>query len=264
METKNGQISKEGDLLKAEVVANKEVKEKQDLVVSPKTAYANLSLAELAKQLEIKIVDPATVDKKDLMKCALFFKSRGYSSEEIADHLKVDVRTVQRYIQQMRLENSLEFGPDFQRRIVREVIDDYAVRQQRLLKLSYAEDLSSYEQAKILFMCHQLQLSSMMLLERLGYLNKATGTSDLWRSTNKAQVAKEDKMADDPLVKKIKELNSNQQAIMSNFMISHNIRRSKKHRATAEKMINDYIAYNKKDREEHPYKYLASDMLSYT
>jgi len=133
---------------------------------------SKMSIFELVKQLEKKMITPESLSKNVLRKCADIYKGRGYSNTQIAEILEVDEKTVQRYIKQQREENSLTIGQDFQKNIVGEIIRNWKTQYQRLLKLSYSDDLVPNEIMKAIYFAHQVEKDGVELLERLGYLRK--------------------------------------------------------------------------------------------
>lgn len=134
---------------------------------------SNLSISELAKKIESQIIDPKMLSKEVLEKCAVFYKvRRGYTNEDIAEILQVCSRTVERYIKNVRLNNSLQIGANFQDEILGEVLNNLRLRYERLWRLSYSDQLSDYEKARVIFMCDQIEMNKLLLLSRLGYLNK--------------------------------------------------------------------------------------------
>lgn len=133
---------------------------------------AKMSIFELVKQLEKGAVNPASLSKDALRKCADVYKARGYSNSQIAEILNVDDKTVQRYIKQQREENSLTIGDNFQKNMVGEIIRNWRNQYQRLIKLSYSDDLTPNEIMKAIYFGHQVEKDGVELLERLGYLTK--------------------------------------------------------------------------------------------
>lgn len=130
------------------------------------------SIFDLVKDLEKKAVKPSSLSREALRKCADVYKGRGYSNTQIAEILEVDEKTVQRYIKQQREENSLTIGKNFQKNIVGEIIRNWKTQYQRLLKLSYSDDLTPNEIMKAIYLAHQVEKDGVALLERLGYLTK--------------------------------------------------------------------------------------------
>ena len=146
---------------------NVEVKE-DDLVAQEQ----NRSIFDMAKQLESGKIEPVALTKEILVKCANIYKSRGYSNGQIAEILDVDEKTIQRYINIQREENALSLDVDFQKRMVSEVVNNWRAQYQRLLKLSYSEELTPSEIMKAIYLAHQVEKDGSELLERLGYLQK--------------------------------------------------------------------------------------------
>jgi len=138
-----------------------------------------LSIPELARKMENQLLDPRTLDRRILQKCSIFFKSRGYSNEQISEILKVSIRTTERYLKNIREENSLKIGSNFQQELLGGVLNNLKLRYQRLLRLSYSWDLSDYEKARIVLMCQQVEMDGVALLTQLGYLSKEQGIEDV-------------------------------------------------------------------------------------
>jgi len=155
-------------------MARKQNKVKQEIISQePVIDISNLSVTELAKKIENQIIDPRILSKELLEKCAVFYKARrGYSNEDIAEILQVCTRTVERYIKNVRLDNSLQIGSNFQNEVLGEVLNNLRLRYERLWRLSYSNQLSDYEKARVIFMCDQIEMNELLLLSRLGYLSK--------------------------------------------------------------------------------------------
>jgi len=158
-------------------MARKQSKVKEEIVSQePAIDISNLSITELAKKVENQIIDSKVLNKELLEKCAVFYKvRRGYSNEDIAEILQVCTRTVERYIRNVRLDNSLQIGSNFQNEILGEVFNNLRLRYERLWRLSYSDQLSDYEKARVIFMCDQIEMNELLLLSRLGYLSKEQG-----------------------------------------------------------------------------------------
>jgi len=153
-----------------------------DVIAEAEVVSQRLSIPELAGQLESGHINPATLSKKVLRGCALFFKSMKYENEDIAAILHITVRSVERYLKRIKEENALVLGPDFQKNLVSKIMTSWRARGQRLLRLSYAKDMSSYEMARVISMCHQIDMSEVVLLERLGYLGRERGAADIYEA----------------------------------------------------------------------------------
>ena len=161
MENENEEIKKEDDLAKEKGVSRK------------------VPISELAKQIEKGEVNLATLDKKVLRQYVLYRNARGYDNYEIAEILGCTVRTVQRYVKHARRENWLNVDQHLQREIAKEFYDNWKLQYRRLLKLSYSEGLSDPERAKIICALHQLEISGIATLERLGYISQEQGIEDI-------------------------------------------------------------------------------------
>lgn len=155
-----------------------------------KNIKAIVSILELVRQLEERSTNPETLDKKTLAKCAAILRGRGYSNVEISDFLKVDERTVQRYMKKMRLEIALNLDDNFQKELAAEIMNNARQQSQRLLRLSHSNDISTYEEARIVFMSNQIMLAGVMLLEKLGYLYKEIGINQLTMGGNSVSETK--------------------------------------------------------------------------
>jgi len=152
-----------------------------------KPSHNDLSIPELAQQIEDRKVDPKIFDKVALRKCAIFFKRRAYSNEDIAEILGVSSRTAMRYLRKIRAENSLKLGVNFQQELLGGILNNLKLRYQRLLRLSYSCNLSDYERARIVLMCHQVEMDGITLLNRLGYMSKEQGMEEVNLIKEKAE-----------------------------------------------------------------------------
>jgi len=147
-------------------------------LVGDEAVSKKLSIKEVAHQLEAQKISPDTLDKETKMKCVLFFVTRGYSNDEIAEILGVSIRTVQRYQEEIHTENVLVLDDQFQRRIAADFYSNWKSNRQRLLRISYSGTLSDMETARVIYMLHQLDVSNIAVLERLGYLSYDHGISE--------------------------------------------------------------------------------------
>jgi len=145
---------------------------KEKAIEAVKIEPDKMSIFELVKQLEKGIVKPGSINKEILKKCADVYKGRGYSNSQIAEILEVDQKTVQRYIKQQREENNLVITEGFQKKIIGQVVKNWQTQYQRLLKLSYSDNLTPNEIMKAIYLAHQVEKDGVELLERLGYLRK--------------------------------------------------------------------------------------------
>ncbi|MFA5039629.1 MAG: hypothetical protein WC732_08130 [Candidatus Omnitrophota bacterium] len=146
-----------------------------------------LSISELVQQLENKILEPGSLDKTVLQKCAVLFKNRGYSNEDISEILKVSSRTIDRYIENVRSETSLMVGINFQKELLGEILNHLKLRYQRLLRLSYSDKLSDFEKARTVCLCHQIEMDGVALLSRLGYLSREQGLGSINHAEEEAE-----------------------------------------------------------------------------
>lgn len=145
---------------------------------------AIVNIVELVRQIEDRTLDPKTLDKKTLSRSAMILRSRGHSNIEISDLLKVDERTVLRYMKKAKSEVTIDFNADFQKEIAEEIMNDARQHSQRVLRLSYSRDLSASEEARIISMSYQIMLSGAIFLEKLGYLYKDIGINQLTTGGN--------------------------------------------------------------------------------
>lgn len=137
-----------------------------------------LPISELVRQLEEQITDPNTLDKTTLKECAVFLRNKGYSSPEIARVLKVNERTIQRYMKMYRSEIKLELGEHFQLDFVGEIVNSMRLRCQRLWRLVYSGTLSVSEEARAICAIHQIEMDKLLMLERLGYIQESQGKQE--------------------------------------------------------------------------------------
>ena len=223
-------------------------KENVEIALKPEITNVRLSIKEVIKQIEEGIVKPESLNKNIKMKCAMFLKSRGYSSEEIGELLNADTRTVQRYLRELRMQNNIKFDYDFQTNIMSEVINNWRALCQRLLRLSYSEDMTNYEQARTVFMHQQALMAGVAIFERLGYLSQSRGEIDISSSYAKERNVKIKKAikkhAGDPLVKLAEVLEDDQQRKVHDFITDNDITKQK-NRDKLKKIIDDCMAENK-------------------
>jgi len=147
-------------------------RKEEDVIIEAEVVPQRLSIPELARRLEAGIINPATRSKRELRGCALYFKSLKYENDEIAVILNITIRSVERYIKKIKDENASLLGLSFQKKLMTDIMKGWTARDQRLLRLSYAPDISSDKRAKILFMRHKVDMNIMALLEKLGYLRR--------------------------------------------------------------------------------------------
>jgi len=147
--------------------------EGKEVTVIPGTACLEMTVAEWAKKVEDRVIDPKTLNKKERRQLAVYYKSRGYSVDEIRECLKVSPRTALRYIEKARAENSVNIGRDCQKVILGDFVNGLRSRCQRLLKTSYSDELSPFDKAKVLCMLHQMEKDGIEILEKLGYLSRS-------------------------------------------------------------------------------------------
>lgn len=203
----------------------------------------DLSIPEVAQQIENRKIDPKMLDKAVLEKLAVYYKSRrGYKKEDIAEILQVCIRTVERYIANVRSENSLEIGVNFQDELLGEILSNSRLRYQRLWRLSYSDNLSDYEKARTILMSDQIEMNEIAFLSRLGYLSQEQGLDTV---ENIEEEAKEmGRELKESVKKQISLLNSQQ------WQATLNVFKSEKQKAEAmlEKMIKNYLVENEKQK----------------
>ncbi len=147
-----------------------------ETVVSAEPVRPKISIAQVTAKLEAGEINPATLDKKTITQCIVYFISRGYSAEEIGPILNVSSRTIYRRMKKARSENSIKFGIEFQKDFVQDFMNSTNAQYRRMLRLSYSDDLTDYEKAKMIFILNKLELDRMALLEKLGYLSRENAT----------------------------------------------------------------------------------------
>lgn len=155
---------------------NIEVKE---LVVKEAVEPLNMSVPELARQLEKRTIMPEGIRKAIRLECAWYLKSWGRSNAELGRLLALNVKMIQRYIAKKKKGISLKDDPGFQRELMSDIVYGWRARRQRLLRLSYADDISLAEELKILYLQHQIDKDMVEMLERVGYLSREFGLEDM-------------------------------------------------------------------------------------
>jgi hypothetical protein len=143
-----------------------------------KTVEKKVKISDLATQLEKGELKSGALDIKVLRQCALYFKTHGYTTEEISEILECDIRTVQRYTLKARKENISVVDLHFQKRTSGEFMNNLESQYQRILKLSYSKQLSDRERARVIYMLHQICVNGIDTLTKLGYLSQAQGIED--------------------------------------------------------------------------------------
>jgi len=205
------------------------------------------SIFGLTKQLEHRLISPASLRKEDKKKCADLFKSRGYSNTEIAEILEVDEKTVQRYIKDQREENALAITSNFQKQQIEEVIRHWHAQYYRLLKLSYSEGMTTNEVMKAIYLAHQVEKDGVELLERLGYLTKETAEKDIktalereWEEEEKREKTRK-KSVPEEIIDKL-------DAIQRNTIKEFLLRKDDEKYKEAMKMAEDFAVENGKKK----------------
>lgn len=141
------------------------------------------SIADLAKQILEGQLDPKTLDRAVIKKIAVHLKDLAYSSEEIAHHLKVDKRTIQRYIRDHKKSFALELEDGFQKNFLGEFLNDVRLHRQYLWRLIHSGDLSGSDKLKAICALNQVAMNAVGVLERLGYLTEARAKQELLEGT---------------------------------------------------------------------------------
>ena len=202
---------------------------------------SNLSIPELAQQIENKIVDPKIIDKIALEKVAVYFRMRrGYKTGDIAEILQVCGRTIERYIKDVKSDTALKIGANFQNELLGEILSDFRLHYQRLWRLSYSESLSDYEKARTIFMCSQIRVNEVAILGRLGYLSIKQGLEAI--ENVKEEIRELERKSRQMVDKKLSVLTSWQfQSILE--VCRGN---SSELETVLEKMVNDYEAENER------------------
>ncbi len=216
---------------------------KENCLEESSSDISDLSIPELARLIENQTVNSKMLDKTVLEKLAVHYKSRrGYKKEDIAEILQVCSRTVERYIANVRVENSLKIGANFQNELLGEMLSNSRLRYQRLWRLSYSDNLSDYEKTRIIFMCDQIEMNEATLLSRLGYLSKEQGLDAI--ESVKKEVEEMDRGEIESLKKRMNSMNSQQwQNILDVSRAMGNERG-----AVIGKMIEGYEAENEKQK----------------
>jgi len=185
-----------------------------------------LSIAEIAIRIENSSLDPTLIDREILQQCGVFYRSRGYTNDDIAELFKVCKRTIERYFADVRLQNSINIGPNYQQELLGEVLSNYQLRYRRLLRLSYSGEMSDYERARVVSLCHQIEMDSMDLLSSLGYLSKERGMKEVEEITVMAD--RENRKYDPETKKKLQSLTPEQrETIDRRFHELHTLANSK-------------------------------------
>jgi Tfp pilus assembly major pilin PilA len=228
MEKKNGVQREEG----------------KEEAISPEVVCPAKTISELATQLESGSINAASLSGRARRGCALFFKSLRYENADIAAILNVGVRQVQRYFEKSKEETALALEPDFQGKIVDKIMKRSDARIQRMIRLSHAKDLSSYERARIIGMCHQIDMDNMALLEKYGYLNKDQAKIDIDRAAETRKI--EDEMRHREMFIKLTKSQQQQiQAAITEYA-KESIKREKEICKSLDEMYFGFVEENKK------------------
>lgn len=195
-----------------------------------------LHIAEVVKQLEEQTVDPKTLDKMVLQDCAVLLKNRGFSSLEIAKVLKVDERTIQRYIKIYRSKIKLELGENFQQELIAEIVNNMRLRCQRLWRLVYSGLLSASEEARTICAIHQIEMNKLSMMERLGYIQESQIRDEVLKEYEMAVEKREqEEVSRQPWIHD-KRLTPEQITVLKRYYISENRVYSHKSKELPERM----------------------------
>jgi len=132
-----------------------------------------MSVYDIAMAFEQGKMDPVKVEKDVLIECALVYRSKRYPISQIAAILKVDSRTVSRYVAEARKNNAIKANPFFQAEFVGDSLNNLWAQYARLIRWSYSDELSESDKIRAALSACQIQKYAIELMERLGYLSKA-------------------------------------------------------------------------------------------
>lgn len=258
---------------------NRRIKEKDNIVIEPEIMPTDFSIKddavkndtveveimprkikipELARQLEDGIISSTSLSDRGKRGCVLFFKSIKYQPEDIATILNVSVRQIQRYCKKNKEEVASILDPHFQKSLMVKIMNRWNARLQRLIRLSYAKDLSSYERARIISMCHQIDVDSVAILDRYGYVSREQTKNDMVEEASSRQLAQMHRFED-----RLRPLTKSQQAKVWKFIGSASSEEilgddRKEFDSKLNKMINDFIEENERTESlDEFYKFKA-------
>jgi hypothetical protein len=136
-----------------------------------KVDVKKMSVQDIVKALEDKSISPEKVDKNILKQCVVVMKNWGYRNSEIGSILNVSERSIQRYVNDVRVSNSLATTIDFQKHFMAEAINNFRTQYYRLIRISHTEDITTFEKTKAIFAACQVLKDVIVILERLGYVS---------------------------------------------------------------------------------------------
>jgi len=130
------------------------------------------SVLDIIKALEEKTLNPKELSKDTVKECVSVMKSREYSGLEMGQILQMTPRNVCRYLKKIREENSLVMNTDSQREFFGEMINNFRTQYSRLIRISYLDDITSYERIRAICAACQIQKEVVEIMERFGFFSK--------------------------------------------------------------------------------------------
>lgn len=137
----------------------------------------------------------------------------------------------------MKERKPLKLDQSFQRRVARDFYYNGKSRYQRLLRLSYSDELKDIERAKVIYLLHKLDVDNIIVLDRLGYISQSYGIAE------KEQIIKDLEMLD--IVKA--KIDLEQEIIATNAVIKENTKAYKDFQGTVEERSDALLAMCDKD-----------------
>ncbi len=131
-----------------------------------------MSLLDLVDLLEKGEVNPDVLSKDTQVGCVSVLLERGFSYLEIAKIIHKNERTVYRYLKEVRQENWVMSGPDFQHATIQDAIKCLDRQSARLLKFSHAPLMPLSERVRSIFAACQIKKYKIDFLTKLGYLSE--------------------------------------------------------------------------------------------
>lgn len=147
----------------------KRKKKHKDRVFLPLEREA-VSTLDRVEQLIEGTLKPEGLNRQNLIDCTEALKQRGYTNIEISRLLKMSRRTVQRYLEKIRENNSLVPSDEFQETFVGEMLGNFREQYQRLVRMSYQRDISASKQMRAIGAACQVMKMQFDTLRDLGYL----------------------------------------------------------------------------------------------
>ena len=132
---------------------------------------ATMSVYDIAMAIELGKLDPGHVEKDTQIDCVFVYRARRYPIAQIAALLKVDVRTVSRYVAEGRKKNAIKASSDFQAEFIGDSLNNLWAQYARLIRWSYSDELSEADKIRASLSACQIQKYAIELMERLGYLS---------------------------------------------------------------------------------------------